>query len=128
VDLGCHYSDFGIVLVRTNPDVPKHKGMTMFWLNMKSRGIEVRPIHQMSGGRDFNEVYFTDVRIKGSQRLGSVDDGWRVALVSRRGGSPVQSVTASTTAPGAAVRDTPAPRLSLILGLIPPGKKIRQVC
>src|SRR5260221_12823199 len=114
---GAHYSDFGIVLVRTNPNVPKHKGLTMFWLNMKSRGIEVRPIHQMSGGRDFNEVYFTDVRIKGSQRLGSVDDGWRVALVIRRVGSAVQSVTASTTAPGAAVRDTPAPRLSLILGL-----------
>jgi len=79
---GAHYSDFGIVLVRTNPDVPKHKGLTMFWLNMKSRGIEVRPIHQMSGGRDFNEVYFTDVRVKDSQRLGPVDDGWRVALVT----------------------------------------------
>ena len=47
---GAHYSDFGIVLVRTNPDVPKHKGLTMFWLDMKSPGIEVRPIHQMSGG------------------------------------------------------------------------------
>jgi len=79
---GAHYSDFGIVLVRTNPDVPKHKGLTMFWLNMKSRGVEVRPIHQMSGGRDFNEVYFTDVRVKDSQRLGPVDDGWRVALVT----------------------------------------------
>ncbi len=79
---GAHYGDFGIVLVRTNPDVPKHKGLTMFWLNMKSRGIEVRPIHQMSGGRDFNEVYFTDVRVKDSQRLGPVDDGWRVALVT----------------------------------------------
>ena len=79
---GAHYSDFGIVLLRTNPDVPKHKGLTMFWLNMKSRGVEVRPIQQMSGGRDFNEVYFTDVRVKDSQRLGPVDDGWRVALVT----------------------------------------------
>jgi alkylation response protein AidB-like acyl-CoA dehydrogenase len=79
---GAHYSDFGIVLVRTNPDVPKHKGLTMFWLNMKSRGVEVRPIHQMSGTRDFNEVYFTDVRVKDGQRLGPVDDGWRVALVT----------------------------------------------
>jgi alkylation response protein AidB-like acyl-CoA dehydrogenase len=79
---GAHYSDFGIVLVRTNPDVPKHKGLTMFWLNMKSRGIEVRPIHQMSGGRDFNEVYFADVRVKDNQRLGPLDDGWRVALVT----------------------------------------------
>jgi len=79
---GAHYSDFGIVLVRTNVDKPKHKGMTMFWLDMKSPGIEVRPIHQMSGGRDFNEVYFTDVRVKDSQRLGPVDDGWRVSLVT----------------------------------------------
>ncbi|QUD86131.1 acyl-CoA dehydrogenase family protein [Phenylobacterium montanum] len=79
---GAHYSDFGIVLVRTNPDAPKHKGLTMFWLDMKSPGVEVRPIHQMSGASDFNEVYFTDVRIKDSQRLGAVDDGWKVALVT----------------------------------------------
>ena len=79
---GAHYSDFGIVLVRTNPDAPKHKGLTMFWLDMKSPGVEVRPIHQMSGGRDFNEVYFTDVRVKDSQRLGPVDDGWKVSLVT----------------------------------------------
>ena len=79
---GAHYSDFGIVLVRTNPDAPKHKGLTMFWIDMRSPGIEVRPIHQMSDGRDFNEVYFTDVRVKDSQRLGAVNDGWRVALVT----------------------------------------------
>jgi alkylation response protein AidB-like acyl-CoA dehydrogenase len=79
---GAHYSDFGILLVRTNPDAPKHKGMTMFWVDMKSPGIEVRPIHQMSGGSGFNEVFFTDVRIPDSQRLGAVDDGWRVSLVT----------------------------------------------
>ncbi len=79
---GAHYSDFGIVLVRTNPDAPKHKGLTMFWLDMKSPGVEVKPIHQMSGGRNFNEVYFTDVRVKDTQRLGAVDDGWRVSLVT----------------------------------------------
>ena len=79
---GAHYSDFGIILVRTNPDAPKHKGLTMFWLDMKSPGVEVRPIHQMSGASDFNEVYFTDVRVKDSQRLGAVDDGWKVALVT----------------------------------------------
>ena len=79
---GAHYSDFGIVLVRTNPDVPKHKGLTMFWLDMHAPGVEARPIHQMSGGREFNEVYFTDVRVKDSQRLGAVDDGWKVALVT----------------------------------------------
>ncbi len=79
---GAHYSDFGIVLVRTNPDAPKHKGLTMFWIDLRAPGIEIRPIHQMSGGRDFNEVFFTDVRLPDSQRLGEVDDGWRVALVT----------------------------------------------
>ncbi|WP_425228533.1 acyl-CoA dehydrogenase family protein [Sphingomonas sp.] len=77
---GAHYSDFGILLVRTNSDVPKHKGLTMFWLDLKSPGVEIRPIHQMSGGSNFNEVYFTDVRIPDSQRLGAVDDGWNVGL------------------------------------------------
>ncbi|WP_375249047.1 acyl-CoA dehydrogenase family protein [Sphingomonas sp.] len=79
---GAHYSDYGIVLVRTNPDVPKHKGLTMFWLDLRAPGVEIRPIHQMSGGSNFNEVYFTDVRIPDSQRLGAVDDGWKVALVT----------------------------------------------
>jgi alkylation response protein AidB-like acyl-CoA dehydrogenase len=79
---GAQFSDFGIVLCRTNPDVPKHKGMTMFWLDMHDPGVEVKPIHQMSGGSGFNEVYFTDVRVKDSQRVGAVDDGWRVALVT----------------------------------------------
>ena len=79
---GAQFSDFGIVLVRTNVDKPKHKGMTMFWLDMKSPGVEVKPIHQMSGGSGFNEVYFTNVRVKDSQRLGAVDDGWKVALVT----------------------------------------------
>jgi len=79
---GAHYCDFGILLVRTNPDVPKHKGLTMFWIDMKAPGVEVRPIHQMSGGSNFNEVYFTDLRINDSQRLGAVGDGWKVALVT----------------------------------------------
>jgi alkylation response protein AidB-like acyl-CoA dehydrogenase len=79
---GAHYSDFGIVLVRTNTEAPKHKGLTMFWIDMKSPGIDIRPIHQASGGSEFNEVYFNDVRVKDSQRLGAVDDGWKVALVT----------------------------------------------
>ena len=74
--------DFGILLVRTNPDVPKHKGLTMFWIDMKAPGVEVRPIHQMSGGSGFNEVFFTGVRVKDSQRLGAVNDGWKVSLVT----------------------------------------------
>ncbi|MGE0741044.1 MAG: acyl-CoA dehydrogenase family protein [Hyphomonadaceae bacterium] len=79
---GAHFSDFGIVLARTNPDVEKHKGLTMFIIDMKSPGVEVRPIHQMSGGRDFNEVYFTDVRIPDKNRLGEPGMGWNVALVT----------------------------------------------
>ena len=54
----------------------------MFWVDMKDPGIEVRPIHQMSGGSGFNEVFFTDVRVKDSQRLGGVGDGWKVSLVT----------------------------------------------
>ena len=79
---GAQFSDFGIVVVRTNPDVPKHKGLTMFWVDMTSPGIEVKPIHQMSGGSGFNEVFFTDVRVPDSQRLGAEGDGWKVSLVT----------------------------------------------
>jgi alkylation response protein AidB-like acyl-CoA dehydrogenase len=79
---GAQFSDFGIVVTRTDPDAPKHKGLTMFWVDMSDPGIEVRPIHQMSGGSGFNEVFFTNVRVKDSQRLGAVNDGWRVSLVT----------------------------------------------
>jgi alkylation response protein AidB-like acyl-CoA dehydrogenase len=91
---GAHYSDYGILLVRTNPDAPKHKGLTMVFLDMKSKGVEVRPIHQMSGGSNFNEVYFTDVRVPHAQTLGAEGQGWTVALVTLMnerlavGGSP----------------------------------------
>ncbi|WP_374571678.1 acyl-CoA dehydrogenase family protein [Phenylobacterium sp.] len=79
---GAQFSDFGIVVCRTDPNVPKHKGLTMFWLDMHAPGVEVKPIHQMSGGSGFNEVFFTDVRVKDSQRLGAVGDGWKVSLVT----------------------------------------------
>ncbi|MGC6499338.1 MAG: acyl-CoA dehydrogenase family protein [Henriciella sp.] len=91
---GAHYSDFGILLVRTDPKAPKHKGLTMFIVNMKQAGVEARPIHQASGGREFNEVYFTDVRIPDTDRLGEVGEGWKVAIVTLMnerlavGGSP----------------------------------------
>jgi len=79
---GAHYSDYGILLTRTDPLVPKHKGLTMFFLNMKSSGVDIRPIRQVSGHSEFNEVYFTDVKIPDSQRLGAVNDGWNVALTT----------------------------------------------
>ncbi len=79
---GAHLSDFGIIVVRTDPNVPKHEGLTFFFLDMKSPGIEIRPIHQMSGTRHFNEVFFTDVRVPDAQRLGHVGQGWRVSLTT----------------------------------------------
>src|SRR6201989_767821 len=79
---GAHYSDYGILLTRTDPNVPKHKGLTMFFLDMKSPGVEVRPIKKASGQSDFNEVYFTDVKIPDSQLLGNVNDGWNVSLTT----------------------------------------------
>lgn len=79
---GAHLSDFGIIVVRTDPNVPKHEGLSFFFLDMKSPGIEIRPIHQMSGARHFNEVFFTDVRVPDSQRLGGVGQGWKVSLTT----------------------------------------------
>jgi len=60
---GAHYSDYGILITRTDPNVPKHKGLTMFFLDMKSPGVEVKPIKQANGMQEFNEVFFTNVRI-----------------------------------------------------------------
>ncbi|TNF83779.1 MAG: acyl-CoA dehydrogenase [Gammaproteobacteria bacterium] len=79
---GAHYSDYGILVLRTDPDVPKHKGLTYFWIDMKSPGIEIKPIKQISGDSNFNEVYFTDVRVSDSQRLGAEGQGWQVALTT----------------------------------------------
>jgi alkylation response protein AidB-like acyl-CoA dehydrogenase len=79
---GAHFSEYGLLLTRSDPAVPKHKGLTMFFLSMKSPGVEVRRIKQISGTSNFNEVFFTDVRIPDSQRLGEVGDGWKVALTT----------------------------------------------
>jgi len=79
---GAHFADFGIIVTRTDPDVPKHRGLTFFFLSMKSPGIEVRRIKQISGTSNFNEVFFTDVRVPDSQRLGAVGDGWKVSLTT----------------------------------------------
>ncbi len=77
-----HLSDYGILLTRTDPGVAKHKGLTMFFLDMRSPGVEVRPIRQGDGQAEFNEVYFTDVRIPDAQRLGRAGEGWSVALTT----------------------------------------------
>lgn len=79
---GAQYADYGIVLTRTDPTLPKHRGLTMFVIDMHAPGVTVRPLKQMSGGSEFNEVYFDDVIIADSERLGEVNDGWRVALTT----------------------------------------------
>lgn len=79
---GAQHSDYGILITRTDPEVPKHRGLTMFFLDMKSAGIDIRPIKQSNGDSGFNEVYFDNVRIPDSQRLGGVGDGWKVALTT----------------------------------------------
>lgn len=79
---GAHFCDYGIIVVRHDPDVDKHAGMTFFFVDMKSPGIEVKPIKQITGGSSFNEVYFTDVVIPDSQRLGAIGDGWKVAITT----------------------------------------------
>jgi acyl-CoA dehydrogenase len=79
---GAHYSDYGILITRTDPNVPKHNGLTMFYIDMKAPGVEVRPIKQISGQSHFNEVFFTDLRIPDSQRLGAVGNGWQVSLTT----------------------------------------------
>jgi alkylation response protein AidB-like acyl-CoA dehydrogenase len=79
---GAQHSDYGILITRTDPTVPKHKGLTMFFLSMKTPGIEIRPIKQANGDSGFNEVYFTDVQLPDAQRLGAVGDGWRVSLTT----------------------------------------------
>ncbi|MGB3811361.1 MAG: acyl-CoA dehydrogenase family protein [Parvibaculum sp.] len=79
---GAHYSDYAILLTRSDPTVPKHKGLTFFFVDMRSPGIEIRPIRQMSGTSNFNEVFLTDVRIPDAQRLGEVGKGWSVAMTT----------------------------------------------
>lgn len=79
---GAHFADYGILVVRTDPNVPKHSGLSYFFLDMKSPGVEIKPIKQISGGANFNEVYFTDVRIPDAQRLGAVGQGWQVAITT----------------------------------------------
>ncbi|MFI5820460.1 acyl-CoA dehydrogenase family protein [Streptomyces rishiriensis] len=76
------HSDIGLALTRTNPDAPKHHGITAFLVPMDATGVEVRPLRQMTGGADFNEVFLTDVRIPDDHRLGEVDGGWTVALTT----------------------------------------------
>ena len=75
-----HLAKWGLIVTRTDPDVPKHRGLTFFIVDMESDGVEVRPLRQITGEAEFNEVYFTDVKIPKENILGSLGDGWRVSL------------------------------------------------
>jgi alkylation response protein AidB-like acyl-CoA dehydrogenase len=76
---GAHNADFAILVARTDPDVPKHRGITYFLVDMRDPGVDVRPLRQITGEAEFNEVFLTDVRIPDAWRVGAVGDGWRVA-------------------------------------------------
>lgn len=97
-----HISRWGMLVTRTNPDVPKHLGMSYFLLDMKAPGVEVLPLYQITGEAEFNEVFLNDVRIPHERMLGDEGDGWKVAITTlmnertalgggsgRRGGGPV---------------------------------------
>lgn len=79
---GAQYSDIGEIIARTDPDQPKHKGLTGFIVDMHAPGVEIRPLRQMTGGASFNEVFFTEVRVRDDHRLGDVNEGWGVALTT----------------------------------------------
>ena len=79
---GAHFSDYGVIVVRTDPTVPKHKGLSYFYVDMNAPGLEIKPIKQLTGDSDFNEVYFNDVRVSDQQRLGEVGQGWQVSLTT----------------------------------------------
>lgn len=76
---GGHMSDLGMLLARTNPEVPKHKGITWFALDMHQSGVEVRPLREMTGSTRFSEVFMTDARVDETERIGDIDGGWGVA-------------------------------------------------
>ena len=79
---GAQYSDVGEIIARTDPDLPKHKGLTGFIVDMRAPGVEIRPLRQMTGGSSFNEVFFNEVKVRDDHRLGDVNNGWNVALTT----------------------------------------------
>src|SRR5205823_1742777 len=79
---GAQYSKWGILIARTNADVPKHEGITYFVIDMDQPGVEVRPLKEMTGGATFNEVFFSDARVPRANVIGDVDRGWSVAVTT----------------------------------------------
>jgi alkylation response protein AidB-like acyl-CoA dehydrogenase len=128
-----HRSDWGLLVARTDPTVPKHKGLSFFVVDMKSPGMDIRPIRQISGASDFNETFLTDVRIPDANRLGAVGEGWAccmIVLMGERLGSgahksmisPLIDYAAATPGQGqgiggGAALDSGSVRLALAQGL-----------
>ena len=120
-----HHADFGILVARTDPTLPKHKGLTFFVLDMKTPGIDVRPIRQISGASDFNETFFTDVRIPDTDRIGAVGEGWACCMTvlmgerlnqsggERAGIRALVDYAAATPRDGGTALDSSAVRLAL---------------
>jgi alkylation response protein AidB-like acyl-CoA dehydrogenase len=79
---GAQFSHLGEIIARTDPEQPKHRGLTGFIVDMHAPGVEVRPLRQMTGGASFNEVFFNEVRVRDDHRLGDVNNGWMVALTT----------------------------------------------
>ena len=106
-----HVADLGMLVARTNPDLPKHKGLTYFALDMRAHGVEVRPLRQITGEAEFNEVYMTEVRVPDSSRIGAVGEGWRVSLTTLMNertaiGGAVGGATTAQQGPVAGLIDT----------------------
>jgi alkylation response protein AidB-like acyl-CoA dehydrogenase len=77
-----HLAKWGLLVTRTDPDQPKHRGLTYFVVDMEAEGVEVRPLYQITGEAEFNEVFFSDTRIPDDQRVDEVGAGWRVAMTT----------------------------------------------